>query len=187
MEKLAFIKFYAENKEEREREILNVVKVFIRQLLAEDIFLPCFLEFLEQVPEIRIYADKIFVEYKGSPNGKAILHYMIELGENEGGEYRTEEMKNIYGGVYCKEFVLFYGEELQYYIMEDVDGKEQLTKSDTVQKSDIAKSGDDSRYSMLNDIAISKTMQDYETLDELLEEYYRKTYLVDNLFGNSKN
>ena len=67
--------------------------------------------------------------------------------------------------------------------MEEVDGKEQLTESATIQKSDVAKSGDDSRYSMLNDIAISKTMQDYETLDEMLEEYYRKTYLVDSLFG----
>lgn len=187
VEKLAFVKFYAENPEERNREILEDAKIFIRQLLAEDIFLPCFLEFLEQVPEIRVYADKIFVEYKGSPSGKAILHYMIELGDGEGGEYRTEEMKNIYGGVYCKEFVLFYGEKLQYYIMEEVDGKEQLTESDTVWKSDIAKAGDDSRYSMLNDIAISKTMQDYETLDELLEEYYRKTYLVDNLFETGNN
>jgi phosphorylcholine metabolism protein LicD len=36
---------------------------------------------------------------------------------------------------------------------------------------------------MLNDIAISKTMQDYETLNELIEEYCKKTYLVDDLFG----
>ena len=69
-------------------------------------------------------------------------------------------------------------------MLEEVDGKSQLTESNKIQKSDLAKNGDESRYSMLNDIAISKTMQDYETLDELLDEYYKMTYLVDNLFGN---
>ncbi len=183
VEKLAYIKFFSENKEELREEILSVAVIFIRELLADNIFLPFFLEYVQAVPELRVYADKVFVEYKGTPNGKAVLHYVVELGDGEGGEYCKEEMRNVYGGIYCKEFVLFYGEVLQYYIMEEVDGKSQLTESNTIQKTDMARSGEDSRYSMLNDIAISKTMQDYETLDELMEEYYKKTYLVENLFG----
>ena len=183
VEKLAYIKFFSENKEELSEEILSVAVIFIRELLADNIFLPFFLEYVQAVPELRVYADKVFVEYKGTPNGKAVLHYVVELGDGEGGEYCKEEMRNVYGGIYCKEFVLFYGEVLQYYIMEEVDGKSQLTESNTIQKTDMARGGEDSRYSMLNDIAISKTMQDYETLDELMEEYYKKTYLVENLFG----
>lgn len=183
VEKLAYIKFFSENKEELREEILSVAVIFIRELLADNIFLPFFLEYVQAVPELRVYADKVFVEYKGTPNGKAVLHYVVELGDGEGGEYCKEEMRNVYGGIYCKEFVLFYGEVLQYYIMEEVDGKPQLTESNTIQKTDMARGGEDSRYSMLNDIAISKTMQDYETLDELMEEYYKKTYLVENLFG----
>ena len=182
VEKLAYVKYFSENPDCLNEETLQVAVEFIREMLGENIFLPFFLEFLEEVPELGVYSDKIFVEYKGAPNGKAILHYMIELGDDEGGEYCTEEMCNIYGGVYCKEFVLFYGEVLQYYIMEEIEGKSQLTESNTIQKSDMAGNGEESRYSMLNDIAISKTMQDYETLDELLEEYYKKIYLVDNLF-----
>ena len=145
--------------------------------------LPFFLEFVREVPELRVYADKVFIEYKGEPNGKAVLHYVVEMGNGEGGEYCTEEMRNVYGGVYCKEFVLFYGEVLQYYIMEEIDGKAHLTESNTIQRTDMAGGNDESRYNMLNDIAISKTMQDYETLDELLEEYYKKEYLVEDLFG----
>ncbi len=182
VEKLAFVQYFSDNPKEKNKEITETAVEFITELLADNIFLPCFLGFVEDVPQLRMYADKVFVQYKGHPHGKSILHYMVELGDGTGGEYRTEEMKNVYGGVYCKEFVLFYGETLQYYIMEEVDGKEQLTESDTVQMSDIAQTTDDSRYSMLNDIAISKTMQDYETLNELLEEYYRKKYVVNNLF-----
>lgn len=184
VEKLAYIKFFSENMEELTDETLAVVKRFIRELLGENIFLPFFLEFAYEIPELKLYSEKTFVEYKGIPDGKAVLHYMIELGDGAMSEYCTEEMKNVYGGVYCKEFLLFYGEVLQYYIMEEIDGKSQLTASNTIQKSDMAKTGDESRFSMLNDIAISKTMQDYETLDVLVEEYYKTTYLVDNLFDN---
>lgn len=183
VEKLAYLKYFAENKEVMDEKTGQVAVLFIRSLLTENVFLPFFLEYVSYVPELRVYADKVFVEYQGTPNGKAVLHYVVELGDGEGGEYRTEELRNIYGGVYCKEFVLFYGEVLQYYIMEEVDGKSQLTESNTIQKTDMAGNGDESRYNMLNDIAISKTMQDYETLDELIEEYYRKTYLVDDLFS----
>lgn len=184
VEKLAYIKYYSENRNELSVNDMAVVIRFIRDLLKENIFLPYFLEFVQEIPELRVYADKLFIEYKGVPNGKAVLHYMIELGDGETGEYCTEELREVYGGVYLKEFVLFYGEVLQYYIMEEVDGKSLLTESNKVQKSDMIKSGDESRYGMINDMAISKTMQDYETLYELLDEYYKKNYLVENLFGN---
>ena len=183
VEKLAYLKFFAENKRMLNEETKEVAVCFIRSLLSEKVFLPFFLEYVQWVPELRMYTDKVFVEYKGVPEGKAVLHYVVEYGDGEGGEYCTEEMNNIYGGMYCKEFVLFYGEVLQYYIMEEVDGKAQLTESNTIQKTDMDGNSDDSRYGMLNDIAISKTMQDYETMYELVKEYYRKTYLVDNLFG----
>lgn len=182
VEKLAYIKFYAENKELLQEQTRKVAVLFIRDLLAENVFLPYFLEFSRDVTELRVYEDKVFIEYKGTPDSKAILHYVVETGDEE-GDYCTEEMRDVYGGVYCKEFVLFYGEVLQYYIMEEVGGKAQLTESNTIQKTEMVGNNDDSRYNMLNDIAISKSMQDYDTMDELVEEYYKKTYLVDSLFG----
>ena len=87
VEKLAYIKFFSENKEELSEEILSVAVIFIRELLADNIFLPFFLEYVQAVPELRVYADKVFVEYTGTPNGKAVLHYVVEFGDGEGGEY----------------------------------------------------------------------------------------------------
>ncbi len=184
VEKLAYVKYFSENREYLTEMTLEVAVKFIRELLGENVFLPFFLKFTSQVPELRIYADKLFVEYKGTPGAKSVLHYMVEFDDGEGGEFCTEEMREVYGGVYCKEFVLFYGEVLQYYITEEINGKSQLTESNTVQQSDMTKDNDDSRYGMLNDIAICKNVQDHKTLDELVEEYYKKTYLVNQLFGN---
>ncbi len=88
----------------------------------------------------------------------------------------------MYAGVFFKELVLFFGESLQYYITEEQGGEEQLTESGTLQKSDIRGSEADSRYHLVNDIIISKTLQDFDTMDHLLEEYYRKEFLNGRLF-----
>ena len=35
---------------------------------------------------------------------------------------------------------------------------------------------------MLNDIMIGKTLQDYDTVDKLLLEYYRQEHMVEQMF-----
>ena len=42
-----------------------------------------------------------------------------------GEEYIKEEMKDMFGGICVKQFILFFGEHLQYYITEMEDGKEK--------------------------------------------------------------
>ena len=112
-----------------------------------------------------------------------MIHYLIQKEAEEKQEYAKEVMKDLFSGICVKEFILFFGERLQYYITEDADGREQVTHSATVSKND---SRDDvhmnSRFSLLNDIMIGKTMQDYDTVDKLLEEYYKKDFMVNKLF-----
>ena len=91
-------------------------------------------------------------------------------------------MQETYGGVFFKEFILFFGESLQYYITEEKNGEEQLTESGTLQRSDIRGKEMESRYHLVNDIVISKTLQDYDTMEKLLEEYYRKEFFNSRFF-----
>ena len=71
---------------------------------------------------------------------------------------------------------------MQYYITEEQNGAEQLTQSDTIRKSDMVREEEENKFSLLNDIVLSKTLQDYDTLDKLSEEYERKSYLVKEIF-----
>jgi hypothetical protein len=115
-----------------------------------------------------------------SLHGKETL-YEEKLNEDL-GTFLAEDMIPIYGGMCFKEFILFFGETLQYYIVEIRDGDEQLTASGNLQKGDTLGKGNGSKYEMINDIVISKILEDYDTLDYLLEEYYRKEYLSERLF-----
>ena len=88
----------------------------------------------------------------------------------------------MFAGICVKEFILFFGERLQFYITEESEEGEQLTKSGTISKSDIGQECSESRFSLLNDIMIGKNLQDYDTVDHLLEEYYRQDFMVDKIF-----
>jgi hypothetical protein len=38
------------------------------------------------------------------------------------------------------------------------------------------------RYSLINDIMIGETLQDYNTVDKLMAEYYKKKNICNRLF-----
>ena len=127
-------------------------------------------------------ADKTVIEYHSSHGNRACIHYVIIHEDGGSEEYISEYMREVYGGVCFKEFILFFGESLQYYITEEQGDDSQLTESGTLQKNDRRGEGSDSRFQLVNDIVISRALQDMDTMDSLLEEYYRKDYLNRRLF-----
>ncbi len=180
--KLAYLKYYAENQEEIRKEDTHIIGAFLDHMLQEGIRLGCFLELRQYGSNTLALADKTIVEYHASPNSRPKIHYLILKENGEAGDYLTEAMESVIGGVYCKEFVLFFGESLQYYIVEESDGKEKLTQSGTCQRSENHEAELAGRYSMINDIVISKSLQDYNTFDSLLEEYYKRDFYNQELF-----
>ena len=181
--KLGMLKYYAEDPASLDGEGERLAGDFLKEFLSEGIHLEWFKAF-RQFPWVQQeLIDKTVVEYRAEPGSRACIHYVITNDSGESEEYVSEYMREVYGGVCFKEFVLFFGESLQYYITEEKEGGEaRLTESGTLQKSDIRGDGSDSRYQLINDIVISRTMQDLDTMDDLLEEYYRKEFLNGRLF-----
>ena len=91
-------------------------------------------------------------------------------------------MKEVYFGVYIKEFVLFYGEELQYYITEEQENQEQLTENGTILKEEEKEDGRESRYRMINEMAIGQNLQDYSCVKQALKEYWQTEFVADKVF-----
>lgn len=156
--------------------------VFLREQMAMNLCFPFYKEFAEKITFMHKFMDKTMVEYRVREGNRAVIHYVIEREGNDENEYIKEEMKNMYGGVCVKEFTLFFGETLQYYIMEIEDGKEQLTESGTFSRSDTDMSQGMSRYNLINDIAMGRTLNDYDTMESLLFEYFDHAYLLEELF-----
>ena len=179
---LAYTKYFAEHKEKITQIQRPLLKRCLKDLTKEGCVLAYFADYADMFPFMTRFLDKTIIEYKTKPGTKAIIHYMIEHKENKGGEYHTMEMKDMYGGVCCSLFVLFFGEKLFYYITEERDGNAELTESDSVSRNDIGRSIVSTRFEMLNDVVISETLQDYEAVNQMLLEYTETDYLQNALF-----
>lgn len=180
--KIALLKYCAENKKTAEPEMTQALLEFLRELLQRRVYLKFMLEYADLEPALNRLLDKTIVEYKAHPDARAVMHYVIEREDTGESEYLTEEMQQVFGGVCFKTFVLFFGESLQYYIVEERNGSEQLTESGTIQKSDIGSNVQDSKFTLINDIVIGNTLKDYDTVDRLMEEYYYKEFMRERLF-----
>lgn len=180
--KLAYLKYCTSRDKEILQEQKNMICQFVKDFLWKDICFPFFAEFMDVVPEMESYIDHTFIQYKAKPSSTVVLHYVVEKEGEQGSEYRREEMTNMYGGIFVKSFILFFGEKIQYYITEEDNGRELLTESNEIRKSDTITIRKDNRYSLLNDIVISSALQDYDTCNSLLEEYEKQTCLVNRMF-----
>ncbi|MDR2045344.1 MAG: DUF5717 family protein [Clostridium sp.] len=177
--RLAFLKYYAGKT--YDDDLSEVLAQYLTEMAREGIRLNFFRKFREFKGLLGSMRDKTILEYRTSPDARAVIHYLF-LHENGTGEsYRTQPMDRVLGGLYRKEFILFFGESLLYHIMEEDGGEERLTESGRLEKND---GGADcgGKFELINDIVISRTLADDDTLDCLLEEFYFKEYAGERLF-----
>ncbi len=122
--------------------------------------------------------DKVFLEYVANPEHTVLLYYRIR-GQQE--EYLQEPMKNCFEGIYVKEFILFYGEELECYIEELQEDQVVKTSDKRILTARMAEEGG-SRYDLLNRICRVQEAGDTGKLREELESYGQLDYLTKEIF-----
>ncbi|MBP9995946.1 MAG: hypothetical protein KBT19_01565 [Lachnospiraceae bacterium] len=182
---LAYVKYYADNNatSKLSEEVSSHISSFIQVLYGgKNICMPFMQQFADISPEAAQMSNMMMIEYHGESNSRAIINYCVVNEHMDTTGYTREEMLPVYGGVFVKSFLLFFGESLQYYITEEYDGMEQLTESGTLSRNDASTDQVGGRYAMINDIAIADALKDYDTALELLEEYKYKEFVTNNLF-----
>lgn len=184
---LAYTRYYAENRYKMRRETEKVLADCLQRLLEEGIVLPCFPTCADICPSLQRFCDKTILEHRTKPGRRTFLYYMIEPGEED---YRKIEMKEIYEGVFCNMFVLFFGEKLYYYIAEtdgeENGGKEEITGSGSISGSDLENDMPGNRFRMLNDTVIAEALQDYDTVEQMLMTYEKTDRMQKELFNLCK-
>jgi len=178
--RIAYLRYYADK--ERSEEEQRICDVFLESLLAQGIVMPFYRNYFGSMPQLSAYLDKTMVEYRAKSGSRVMIHYLIQDEGESGQEYTHEEMPNMFGGICVKDFILFFGEKLQYYITEESASGEQVTESNAISRSDAGEEGVEGRFTILNDIMIGKTLHDYDTVNDLLLEYYRQDHMVEQIF-----
>jgi len=127
--------------------------------------------------------DKTFVEYRTNPANKVVIHYVIETQREKSCSYVAERLYPVEPGIFVKEFTLFFGERLTWFITETAeDGTEISTpdRSYTENREEELVTG--TKYAAVYEMARSLEERDLQLLEQQLEQYARKQFLVETLF-----
>ncbi len=165
--KLALLKYYADKANISERQM-----AIEDELLAEYTRKNMFFAFYKRLaPELvlkyHLY-DKVFLEYRTNPHSHVVLHYSRD---EDGDTFLTEDMLDVYDGIFVKSFVMFFGEVIQYYISEEYGNEVEVTQSNRIVNNDVYNKNDESRYNLLNQMLISNTLQEEEELYQVMKQY----------------
>ena len=181
--KLAFVKKCVPDmkKGRLTAEDKGFITSFIREAGRKRIFFKMFLEYRSLLPQLECMTDCCHIEYYGREGSKVMLHYAVDRNSGEEPEYKKEEMTHMLYGVYTKSFLLFYGEQINYYITEEDGRTEKLTRSSVLTKEESMRDAE-TRYNFVNNVVISHDMQDDVTYCDLSKEYLKKCYMADRLF-----
>ena len=191
---LAYLKYYSESPREMDDAIRERVIDLLTGMMKERIHLGMFQNFLstESFPEgelrtrllevMDVMSDRAVIDYRATEGNSAVIHYTFASEQDENAGYKEERMRDVCGGVCFKEFVLFFGECVQYYITEETATGSELRTSGVLRKNDVLGSEDGSKFGLISDMIVSNTLQDYDTFDKLYDEYYKKEFLNKKLF-----
>ncbi len=181
--RIAWLKDRSERSGEIPDRDLEVTSVFLQDLLDEEVIFPFFRQFIGILPELQAFADETLVQYQdpqGRKNTHIIYHYAMEKnGVRE--KYRTRDMKEMYDGVYVTGFLLFFGEQMHYYITDDT-GEKHIVESGTVGQDARIPAVSDDRFGLVNEISMLASLgRDEEAVDKI-DAYSRRSFLVKKIF-----
>ena len=158
----------------------------MRSLLAEFDRLGLRFEFYSRLPSQLIQAyqieDKVFIEERFRPESRVIIHYRLQNGEGGASEWISEPMKNMYHGIFVKEFLLFYGETLTYYLSVLENGEVRKTETYQLSLVDLDTSGI-TRYKLLNKILAARKLGNEELMNQAVRQYLWQDAFVSELFS----
>ena len=182
--KLAFIRYAAglyQNGRDNKR-IKECAFRFMDSLLKQDIFLPDYLTFMDEKPELKIYDGSCFATYAGDMNSRVILHYVALNGDEDSEDYRKEEMRHVYGGLYIRPFILFNGEKTGYYVTEENGRQEKLTKANVLEAPVMPVYREKGRFGMINEMAGCLDKADEKGFFDAASVYLKSDAVSEKLF-----
>ena len=125
--------------------------------------------------------DKTIIDYRTLPDSKVHISYTLG-NKDEESRLIVEELNSVMPGIYTKEFTLFYGDKLDYYINEVSKEEDKTTDRHTIRVVDASIYKDNSRFSMINNIMIAKENNDKDKETEIMKEYAEKQQIAEQIF-----
>lgn len=175
---LAILKHFAEKTDITQAE-LEIEDTLLKYYIYNNMYFDFFARLDYRLLKKYFIYDKAFLQYESTPGTHVVLHYSRD---EDGEEFNSEDMVEMYDGIYVKAFVIFFGELIRYYITEEHDNSIEVKESNRLTCNNIPGDNDHSRYNLINEMIISDTLSDETTLKSNIDEYKRLDAATKQLF-----
>ena len=175
---LALLKHFAEKTDITQAE-LEIEDTLLKYYIYNNMYFDFFARLDYRLLEKYFLYDKAFLQYESTPGTHVVLHYSRD---EDGEEFNSEDMVEMYDGIYVKTFVIFFGELIRYYITEEHDNSIEVKESNRLTCNNIPGDNDHCRYNLINEMIISDTLSDETTLKSNIDEYKRLDAATKQLF-----
>lgn len=175
---LALLKHFAKKTDITQAE-LEIEDTLLKYYIYNNMYFDFFARLDYRLLKKYFIYDKAFLQYESTPGAHVVLHYSRD---EDGEEFNSEDMVEMYDGIYVKAFVIFFGELIRYYITEEHDNSIEVKESNRLTCNNIPGDNDHSRYNLINEMIISDTLSDETTLKSNIDEYKRLDAATKQLF-----
>lgn len=175
--RLALLKYYSGCKKLTKKQNALTERLLF-EMQGRNLRFSFYQKLPEEYQKLYQLEDKIFLEEHFAADAKVTLHY--RLGDSE-APYKSEPMRNMYQGIFVKEFLLFYGEVLTCYMTVEEKGRSRNTQEKQIAMKRIRSDGDSS-YQLLNRMLAGVALGDKEVLREAANAYLLRKKLADEAF-----
>lgn len=167
---------------DRER---TAISASLSVLLSKGIIFPFYRQFPGFDDRLDLYAEETLMQYHPSSHeeagGRHIVFHYATSRRGEAGSYRSRPMKEMYRDFYVSGFLLFYGEQMHYYITDD-QAEKHVVQSGMIGQDARIPENCSGRFGLINETTRAAALRDYDEALSLLTAYYRRSYLQNELF-----
>jgi len=177
---LACLKYYGEVDILQEENKETLLKRMLKDQMLSGIHLPWFWRYKKTGVDFSSMLDKTILEYHAEKDGPVKFRFLPIRKAGEEVIWKVVNMYPVCRRVFFTEHVLFFGESLQYEILEEIDGMDVVVKSGVLKMDSEEIQG--SRFGLINEILEAKALNQDKQFEMLLEDYLKKDFINQYLF-----
>ena len=183
--RIACLKELSMRQEEITGRERTAARASLSVLLSRGIIFPFYRQFPGFDDRLDLYAEETLVQYHPSEpddgSGRHIVFHYTTSRRGEAGNYRARPMKEMYRDFYVSGFLLFFGEQMHYYITDDAAGR-HVVQSGIIGQDARILDNCSGRFGLINETTRAAALREYDEALSLLTGYYRRSYLENELF-----
>lgn len=178
---LALLKYYAASGSAREGHD-GWIQTTLSLFMERGIVLPFFTALAQVASLPAEMLGRVYVQYAAHPGSQVTIVYERHEKGEDAARTVSEEMQNMFGGLFVKAFTMFSNEEISYYFVEHTAMGDRISGRKTAETDQVLSGHPKCGKDWINQMLMLWQDQQVPELKDKIEAYEAQRYISRKLF-----